>query len=121
MKRLPLFLMACVSAATFAGSGNEWEISFKPFSGEYSLYGGNIGDPIAPTSENKRISFAVKDDLAKEIFNSIGPDVKGACGAAGTRIRQKDRISCSHEKETGYMCYFGFDLRTGKSIGGSVC
>lgn len=121
MKHLPHLLLVCVSAAAFAARVPEWEMSFKPFSGKYSLYGGNIGDPIAPTSHNKKISFEVKEGLAKEIFNSIGPDLNGACGAIGIRIRQKDGISCSYDKETGYMCYFGFDLRTGKSIGGSVC
>lgn len=121
MKRIPLFLLACVSATTVAAPNPDWEVSFKPFSGEYALYGGNIGDPIAPTSDNKKISFAVNDGIAKEIFDSIGPDIRGACGANGTRVRQKDRISCSYEKEAGYMCYFGFDLRTGKSVGGAVC
>jgi hypothetical protein len=86
------------------------------------IYGGGLGDPYAPTPENKRIAFSVKGKAAKQMFDAMGPDLKNVCGAeGGTRIREKDAVSCRFSKSDGYICDFGFDLTTGKSIGGSVC
>jgi hypothetical protein len=64
----------------------------------------------------------VKGQVAKKMFDAMGPDLKNVCGAEdGTRVREKDAVSCRPGKGGGHICDFGFDLTTGKSIGGSVC
>jgi hypothetical protein len=99
-----------------------WEFGYKPFSGEYVIYGGGLGDPYAPTGTNSQIAFSVKGPLAKQMFDAMEPDLKDVCGAGpGVRVREKDAVSCRFNKGDGYSCDFGFDLKSGKSIGGSVC
>jgi hypothetical protein len=58
------------------------------------------------------------------MFNAMGPDKADTCGGepgARFRSRDEDRIVCSRSREGRYTCQFGFDLRSGKSIGGSIC
>lgn len=47
------------------------------------------------------MAFMVEGPMAKEIFESIGPDLKEACGASTRlRIREKGGVECTYEKET---------------------
>jgi hypothetical protein len=92
--------------------------------GVYRIYGGGLGDPVAPTAKDKKIMFSLEGKAAKDMFESMGPDVKDACtGESGDRVRKKDdgNLFCSKTEAGEYFCNFGFDLRTGKSIGGIVC
>ena len=68
--------------------------------------------------------FALEGKGARQLFDAIGPDIKDACTeGTGTRVRHKDheRIFCSRSKQGEYACNFGFDLVSGKSIGGIIC
>lgn len=68
--------------------------------------------------------FRVSGKTAKDMFDAIGVDKKDACSTEpGERIRKLDgeKIFCSRSAKGEYSCSFGFDLRTGKSIGGIVC
>lgn len=117
---ITIFLFGSVAA--FEESG--WNFSYKGFKGEYAIYGGGIGDPYPPTSKDKKISFALTGAVAKEMFDSMAPDIKNTCGTeGGGRIRWRDdgNVTCSLFNKNEYLCHFGFDLRTGKSVGGSVC
>lgn len=92
--------------------------------GVYKIYGGGLGDEVMPTAKDKKVMFALEGRAARQIFDAIGPDVKDACTeGSGTRVRHKDHenIFCSRSKKGHYACNFGFDLVTGKSIGGIVC
>ena len=74
--------------------------------------------------KNVKIAFEVTGKAAKEMFDAMGPDKKDACSSEDqTRFRSRDgdKISCLLSNKGEYSCSFGFDLRSGKSIGGSIC
>jgi hypothetical protein len=123
MKRIMAVAALCACAATtLAGQGHEWVPAFQPFTGRYSIYGGGLGDPTAPTNRSKNIAFSVSGKVAKQMFEAMGPDLKDACGSGdGNRIRQRAEVDCSFHPKSGYQCNFGFDLVSGRSIGGSIC
>ena len=73
-----------VSFAAAVESGWEWH--HKPINGIYGIYGGGLGDPVAPTKDDKKIMFSLRDAVAKDLFESIDPDVKDAC-TAGSKVR----------------------------------
>lgn len=124
--RTHYFFAACV-ALICSGSaiGKERQLEpHKKINGVYRIYGGELGDPIPPTRRDSKLMVSVDGTMAEELFNAIGPDVADICTeGSGTRVRRKDgeRFLCMRSKEGEYSCNFGFDLRTGKSIGGSVC
>jgi hypothetical protein len=96
----------------------------KKVAGVYRIYGGGLGDPVVPSPKDKKIMFSVEGNAAKEMFDAMGPDKPDVC-TEGTgirvRTRDKDNLFCSRSEKGEYSCNFGFDLRTGKSIGGIVC
>jgi len=49
---------------------------YRQTTASYWIYGGGLGDPIAPTSKDKKIAFSIEGDAAKQIFEAIGPDKK---------------------------------------------
>jgi hypothetical protein len=105
--------------------GNEQvETPHKKVTGVYRIYGGGLGDPIPPSPKDTKIMFSLSGSAAKEMFNALGPDMKDICTeGTGLRVRKKDneKMWCSKSADGEYSCNFGFDLRTGKSIGGIVC
>lgn len=97
---------------------------YKPAATSYRIYGGSLGNPTAPSASDRKLAFSIEGDAARRIFDMIGPDRANAC-VEGTniRLRSRDRenLSCTRNEEGDYVCSFGFDLRNGKSIGGSIC
>jgi hypothetical protein len=90
----------------------------------YRIYGGELGDPTAPTPNDKKVAFSIEGNAARQIFDAIGPDQRDPCTeGSGMRVRHKDHehLTCTLSKQNDYACSFGFDLITGKSIGGSIC
>lgn len=114
-----------VSAAAICGAAHAQQDSspeFKPLRGRYMTYSLGLGDPALAKRSDSKIAFAVSGDAARKMFDAMGPDVNDICTAgSGVRVRTKENVSCQREKDGSYQCSFGFDLRTGKSIGGSVC
>ena len=95
---------------------------YRAFKGEYTIYSGDLGDQQAPARNDRKLSFIIDGQAAKEIFKAMPPDDKETCsGEKGTRSRSKENVWCTFNPEDGYTCYFGFDLRTGKSIAGGMC
>jgi hypothetical protein len=94
----------------------------KPLKADYVIYSGDLGEQLAPTPTDRKISIHVTGQSAKDIFNAIGPDIKVECSTEkGERERRKGVLWCYYQQSNGYTCYFGFDLRTGKSIDGGEC
>jgi hypothetical protein len=94
----------------------------QPLKGDYLIYGGELGDTVPPTKTDRKVAFTFKGQLAKELFEQIGPDNKNTCGAAPDhRIRDRGDLSCIWDKRDGYICYFGLDVPTGKSTYGAIC
>lgn len=110
---------------TTAAAKTERELaSPKKITGVYRVYGGGLGDPIAPSANDTKIMVSVEGTMAKEMFDAIGPDVRDVCTeGTGTRVRQKanQNLHCMRSGSGEYSCNFGFDLRNGKSIPGIVC
>lgn len=123
MRKLPrglltLLVVPCLSSAD-SDPG-----PYKKAEAVYRIYGGSLGDPTAPKTNDKKIAFSIKGQAARELFDAIGPDKRDECTAgSGDRVRHRDdeNISCIRTKEGEYVCSFGFNLQTGKSIGGSQC
>jgi hypothetical protein len=118
-----LFMMMCGAIAGAAGADQPLG-PHRKLEGVYRVYGGGLGDPIAPTAKDKKVMFSVTGRAARELFDTLGPDKKDVCTAGnGTRVRARDNdnLYCMRSAEGEYSCNFGFDLRSGKSIGGIVC
>jgi hypothetical protein len=114
-------LLAALSLA-YAGEKNDWW-QYKDFKGSYLIYSGSLGEEQPPTAKDSKVSFNVSGPIAKQMFDSMYPDAKeqDRCSdEKGYRERNKGELSCIHDKD-GYRCFFGFDLRTGKSISGAIC
>lgn len=90
----------------------------------YRIYGGALEDPTAPRPNDKKVAFSIEGPAARQIFDAIGPDQQDPCTeGSGMRVRHKDHdhLTCTLSKQNEYACSFGFDLVSGKSIGGSIC
>lgn len=110
--------LACASAV--AQQTSEW----NRLDGVYQIYGGSLGDRTEPTAKDRKVMFSLSGSAARDLFNAIGPDRKDLCTeGTGTRVRKKDHenLVCMRTKQGEYSCNFGFDLLSGKSIGGSIC
>ncbi|NHZ60773.1 hypothetical protein [Massilia genomosp. 1] len=124
MKNLLILLALAAGVPAQAGAGDKepWAAPYKPLKGAYLIYGGSLGEQQAPTRTDRKVAISIEGTAAKELFDAMQPDEKRTCtDAAGYRERRKGKVSCTYEPDSGYNCYFGFDLRTGKSIGGSIC
>lgn len=115
---------ALVSLFAYAGK-TPWDRNYSPYTLHYLMYSGTLSEAQPPTRSEKRLSFAIKGHLAKDLFDSIGPDLKLACGTTlGMRQRERGDIDCSFDKDDAkspYTCHFGLDVRKGKSIEGATC
>lgn len=118
-----LFVAFVVVAFTEAYATAE-TLGYSPLAGDYLLYSGGLGDPQPPMKGHSKIAFEIRGAAAKAVFDALGRDVTDVCVAGnGDRIRKADhgRFACLLTKQGEYFCNFGFDLKSGKSIGGMVC
>lgn len=94
----------------------------SPLKGDYYMYGGSLGDKSPPSKNDRKLSVMLRGPVAKDLFDNIGPDTKNACSSGPAyREREKGDLSCIWTKDDGYSCYFGLDVRTGKSMRGIIC
>lgn len=94
----------------------------KPLKADYVIYSGDLGEQMPPTKTDRKISINITGQPAKDIFDSIWPDLKAECNSEkGERERRKGNVWCFYQPSSGYQCYLGFDLRTGRSIDGGEC
>lgn len=117
-----LLVISFITTANFSAAAEP--SPHRKITGVYRIYGGELVDSVAPTVGDRKIMFSVDSKIAREIFDAIGPDVKDACTELGKdRVRKKDNenLVCVRTEKGKYFCNFGFDLRTGKSIGGIAC
>jgi len=122
--KIAMVTSACAFGAVFVAP-KAWDGTYTAFTGQYLIYSNDLDEKAAPIAKDSRVSFEVEGPLAKNLFDSIGPDQKDACGASGElRIRNRGDLSCSFDKSdkrSPYTCYFGLNLKSGKSIKGSTC
>ena len=120
--RILVFLTTAVLLVSAFAS--DWSFLYRPATVKYAIYRGGLGDPVAPSKNEAKVAFEVTGSAAKEIFDAIGPDKADQCSSeSGVRFRSKDadKLSCTRSSDVRYSCYFGFDLKSGKSAGGSIC
>lgn len=125
MKILSGLILGAAALASLAYAAKRWDGGLAPINGEYLIYSGELGEAAAPTPGDRKAAFVVHGELARSLFDSIGPDLKDACGTpAGMRVRQKGDLDCAYDRNDAaspYTCRFGIDLKTGKSTYGSIC
>ncbi|MBC7453180.1 MAG: hypothetical protein H7335_05675 [Massilia sp.] len=115
--------LAFFSLAQAAEQDPEWD-GTQPLKGHYQVYGGTLSEKLPPTPKDRKVAFVFKGLFAKDLFNQIGPDVKkeDACSSATNyRERRRGDVDCVYTKDSGYSCYFGLDVTTGKSTYGAIC
>jgi hypothetical protein len=106
----------------YAAEQAHWPAPYRAFKGEFTIYSGDLGDQQAPTRDDRKLSMIIEGQSAKDIFNAMPPDDKQTCSdEKGARSRSKGNVWCTFNPGRGYTCYFGFDLKTGKSIAGGIC
>jgi hypothetical protein len=124
MKGTFSWVVAAMLTAGLARAGETLAEASPPRSlnAKYVIYSGDFGEQYAPTKTDRKLSIVVTGQPAKEIFDSLSPDIRAECTAEpGERQRMKEHIWCIYGPRNGDTCYFGFDLRTGKSIDGGEC
>ncbi|MYN08533.1 hypothetical protein [Pseudoduganella aquatica] len=94
----------------------------------YIIHGGSLADQQTPTANDKKLSLVIDGAPAREIFNSIGPDLSETCSdEKGDRARIKKGVSCTFTtkdkgaKEGPYRCWIGINLKTGDSVATMSC
>ena len=118
-----LISLACLICYSCCIADEEFAFKYKSTPAQYGIYGGELGEIAKPTSKDAKVSFFVTGPAAREMFNAMPPDMDVPCSADKDfryRARDNHKLVCTKDKD-GYACHFGFDLKSGKSIGGSTC
>jgi hypothetical protein len=126
MKPTTLLLsLAFALSSAHAHAPKEWDGEYSTAKARYLLYSGSLGDSVPPQAGNKKLSLMIEGRLARELFDSLGPDQKEACGAStGVRIRERGDVTCSFhrdDKVAPFTCHIGINLKTGNSMAGAIC
>ncbi|TFW35554.1 hypothetical protein E4O92_01810 [Massilia horti] len=88
--------------------------------GMYKIHSGSVADRAPPTGTDRMLTVLIDGKAAKEVFDSIGPDVQLVCsGVDGDRDRRRKGIYCTYsaqdakKKEGPYRCWIGVNLISG--------
>jgi len=124
-RTLIIIASAAMLSLACASAKKTWDGSYTQSTLHYLIYSNDLDEAQPPTRSDQRLSVALTGELARQMFESIGPDLKLACGTTlGMRQRQRGDVDCSYDKDqpaSPYTCHFGIDLRNGKSIAGATC
>lgn len=93
---------------------------WKSFPAIYKIHSGSVADRTPPTAADRVLTVLIDGRAAKDVFDSIGPDVPKMCSAEeGDRTRAKKGVYCTYDaklndpKDSHYRCWIGVNLRTG--------
>lgn len=93
-----------------------------PYQGAYILYSGDLGDWAAPPAAGAKLDLEITGDAAKKIYAQLGAKAQHSeCVEPGDKMRSKGDIDCIQYADGTAACHVGIDLRSGKSIPGSIC
>ena len=124
-KRFVLLIATSSVLLAHAGTEKPWDGTYTSYKGKYLSYSNDLDEKQPPTRRDRKMAFIVEGQMAKEMFEAIGPDLTDACGASvRLRIREKGDVECTHDgdnRASPYTCRFGLNMATGKSIAGSTC
>jgi len=124
MKRQLIAAALVTSTVTYAANQAKWDGMNKPLKdATYLVYSGSPGERAPPTKTDRKLAIAIRGNAAKEIFDGLGgPDATFGCTAEdGERMRRKGEVWCSFIPKDGYMCFLGYDLKTGRPDSGASC
>jgi hypothetical protein len=112
---VPVILLTAVIAYAATNQGK--------YTGEFWIYGGRAGDIAPVTKTDAKIHMTVGGPLAARLFQELGPASREkGCIPDDVELRRRGDLACSRDSGEAPSCYFGFDLRSGKSTGGmTVC
>jgi hypothetical protein len=119
-----LALLAVLPLAQAAEKAKQETAEPRPLQGDYQVYGGTLGDMLPPTPKDRNLAFHFEGQTATDLFGYIGPDEKKTKACTDDpeyRERRRGHLSCVYWKDSGYRCFLGLDLRTGKSDYGGIC
>lgn len=112
-------IIGLVLSVTMLSPASAAELSdWQSLRAEYVIFSGPyLAERDAPTATDRKLSIALEGQPAKEVFDSIGPDLRDSCSAEeGDRDRRKGGVQCTYRRKDGsYRCWVGVDLRTGRS------
>jgi hypothetical protein len=101
---------------------------WKPFPAIFKIHSGVAADRALPTAKDRKLTVNVDGAAAREIFESIGPDVQPTCnGGQGDRDRRRKGIYCTYDpadtkSEQGpYRCWIGVNLVSGEAENNVSC
>lgn len=123
MKRVLVAIVFATALSTTAAEESAYEPTYESASIKYAIYGQDLSEPAKPTKKDSKIAFSLTGRVAQEMFEAMPPDRDIKCADdTGFRFRSRDheRLVCTFYLGE-YACSFGFDLGTGKSIGGGNC
>ncbi|WP_229474833.1 hypothetical protein [Pseudoduganella lurida] len=124
--RMPLFMLIWGAMGVWPSmQARESTVAYRPLQATYSIYAGEVPERKPPTDSDRKLAIAIDGKSAKDIFESIGPDVHPTCSEqAGNRDRRKGNLMCTynaHGPAQGYRCWIGVNLKTGTSIPAITC
>lgn len=118
MRKATLLILSTAALFTLAHAA-DWDGAWKPFRASYIIFSGELNERDAPTPTERTMAIALEGKAAREVFNSIGPDLRQTCSQEkGDRARRKEGIDCMFSPAgaaKGYRCWIGLNLRDGKT------
>jgi hypothetical protein len=121
--------IALMAAVSWSGSAVSQDAASKKdfgpgkLTGYYSIYSGALGDEVLrPNKKDAKVRFTVTGRTAARMFDYMGSGATQNSCVDSEVARIRDELVCTQNKGTHETeCYFGFDLHSGKSIGGVTC
>jgi hypothetical protein len=123
-RRVSALAALALSMATAAEKAKPETAEPRPLQGNYQVYGGSLADMLPPTPQDRNLAFRFEGKTARDMFDYIGPDVrkeKACSDDPSYRERRRGDLFCVYWKDSGYRCFLGLNLQTGKSDIGGVC
>lgn len=116
-------MAATVSATHAADPSSDPYGLWKSLQGAmYKIHSGSVADRAPPTTADRMLTVLIDGKAAKEVFDSIGPDVQPVCsGVDRDRDRRRKGIYCTYSAEDAktkdgpYRCWIGVNLVTGSA------
>jgi hypothetical protein len=120
--------VSALSLSHAADLSNDPSGLWKKFPGIYKIHSGTVADRTPPTRKDRKLTVLVDGAAARDIFDSIGPDLPSTCSAdQGDRERRRRGIFCSYDakdvkaKNGPYRCWVGVNLVTGEAENNVSC
>ncbi len=120
--RLSPLLFTALFCQGVLAADEEWRFQYKPLSGAYEVYSGELSDPRPAGKSGASLAIRIDKDAARQIFEQMERDIPNLCPSEpGERMRQKNDLTCYRSRSGKHTCYVGFDLKSGRSQAGHIC